>query len=320
VQVVVFFVALVVAAAVLSAWAHVGQRNRSLAVALYVVLGAVSILMTITGLVLSGLVSRLLVAPDRLVGSSDLGAAGFLFLGVGLGVGLPLLNTVRRLLARVMPFDPNSKPDMVGLSVLLGLTLYLIATYLTGTSVAAMSVGITELVSQSIAFVLIAFLGVGGFINRNLKSSVDRLGLRVPTGREVLIAIALVLVAFLIAAAASTLMRVLQPELEREIEQQLAEMTERINSLRGALILGISAGVGEETLFRGAIQPRYGIIFTSIVFSLVHVQYGFSVVVLGVFFVSIMLGLERKRMNTVTAIITHIVYNTVALSVGAQGP
>lgn len=291
------FVALVGVTAFLAAWAHAAQRSHGLAIALYVIFTLLSL-----GSIAFGVVT---------ISKGD--PRGYPYLAVGIGIALPFVGPLRRLLARFMPFDPNSMPDTVGLSILLGIALYLTAINVIGPTAAVTAVGITELVTQSLTFVLISYLGVGALINRSIPSATQRLGLHVPSLRQTVIALALVLVAFLITATSSILMGVFQPELRKEIEQGLVQMTEQVSTFSGALILGLSAGIGEEVLFRGAIQPRYGIIFTSLVFSLFHVQYGFSLVVLGIFMVGILFGVERQRMNTTTAIITHLVYDTIAV-------
>ncbi len=291
------FVALVAVTAFLAAWTHAAQRSRGLAIALYVIFTLVSL-----GLIIFGALALSRGDPR-----------GYPFLALGIGIALPLVGPLRGLLARFMPFDPSSIPDMVGLSILLGIALYLTTLNIVGPGAAVTAVGVTELVTQSLTFVLISYLGVGALISRSLPSATERLGLHMPTLRQTIIALALVVVAFLITATSSILMGVFQPELHKEIEQGLVQMTEQVSTFSGALILGLSAGIGEEVLFRGAIQPRYGIIFTSLVFSLFHVQYGFSLVVLGIFLVGILFGLERQRMNTTTAIITHLVYDTIAV-------
>jgi len=138
-----------------------------------------------------------------------------------------------------------------------------------------------------------------------------------PTPRQIGIALALVVVAFIIAGVAGALTQVFQPGLEREIEDRMRSVTQEVTDVPGAILLGLSAGIGEEILFRGAIQPRYGIVFTSLVFTVIHVQYDISLVLVGVFALAIMLGLERKYMGTVAAIITHAVYNTLTLLIQA---
>jgi membrane protease YdiL (CAAX protease family) len=77
-------------------------------------------------------------------------------------------------------------------------------------------------------------------------------------------------------------------------------------------VLGASAGIGEEAIFRGALQPRYGIIIPSLLFTMLHgPQYGFNVALLGLLAVSVILGLLRKHLNTTAAMITHALFNGV---------
>ena len=79
-----------------------------------------------------------------------------------------------------------------------------------------------------------------------------------------------------------------------------------------ALVLGASAGIGEEAIFRGALQPRFGILIPSLLFAMLHgPQYGFNIALLGLLGVSIILGLERKYVNTTAAMITHALFNAV---------
>ena len=49
-----------------------------------------------------------------------------------------------------------------------------------------------------------------------------------------------------------------------------------LGSIPGILTLGLAAGIGEETLFRGALQPRFGLLITSLLFALLHSQYGIT--------------------------------------------
>lgn len=294
--------------ACLAAWAHFADTSRVLRVLLYLLFGGLSAL-----LIFAGAIVLLLRDEMAEAGVSDVGGVGLLL--VGLGLGLPLVPIVRRVLARVMPMDPTSMPDMVGLSVLTA-TMFAVPLLGAGASEASGAFGpvqTSELVVQSATFVVLAFLSVGTFITRDFRSALRRLGLWALTPRQIAIALALVLFAFVIAGVAGVLTHVLQPDLEREIEERLRSVTQEVANVPGAITLGLSAGIGEEILFRGAIQPRFGLVFTSLVFAVIHVQYGFSVVVLGVFALAIMLGLERKYLGTTAAIITHAAYNTLAV-------
>ncbi len=77
------------------------------------------------------------------------------------------------------------------------------------------------------------------------------------------------------------------------------------------LMLGLSAGVGEELTMRGALQPRLGIGLTSLLFASLHVQYSWfgmgTILLLG-----ILLGLLRQRTSTTVAIAVHAIYDVIS--------
>jgi membrane protease YdiL (CAAX protease family) len=240
------------------------------------------------------------------------GDASYLALAIGVIAGLTLIPQLRRLLAKVIPFDPNSWPDTIG--------LFLIASIVALSSVALFVESDEQepatyllLIVTAATEVALAFVIVGAPFYRTIKQAVKRLGLTVPAIREVGIALGLVFVAFIISAMSSILVRVLQPDLYDRINENLGTMTSGIDTWWGALVLGICAGAGEEILFRGAIQPKYGIIVTAIIFAVLHQQYGASFVTAGVFAVGILFGLERKYVSTTACIITHATYNTIAV-------
>ncbi len=101
------------------------------------------------------------------------------------------------------------------------------------------------------------------------------------------------------------------------IDPEQAELLSNINeaflsdidSLPEWFLLAASAGIGEETLFRGALQPVLGLGFTSVLFAIVHVQYGFTPVTIAVLIIGLALGILRNRTNTTTAILVHFGYN-----------
>ncbi len=304
--VVLVFVVLAVLALLISAWSHRAQTNRPLRIALYIFLFTISGVMLLIGIVSSSV---------NVTGSTGaISYTSVLVLLTGIGIGLPLIRPFRAMLARVMPFDPDSAADMTGLSILLGTAIYFGGTSLnSGANIDVSSVSATELVSQALTFVFIAYFGVGFLINRGLSGATERLGLEAISGRQFLRAVLLVLGLFAVTILASALTYVFEPNLDKQIQQNLGTMTQNLTSFGGALLLGISAGVGEEILFRGAVQPRYGNVFTSLVFASLHVQYGFSLTILGIFLVSILLGLERRRVNTTASMVTHVVYDVLAV-------
>jgi membrane protease YdiL (CAAX protease family) len=77
--------------------------------------------------------------------------------------------------------------------------------------------------------------------------------------------------------------------------------------------VGISAGLGEEILFRGLIQPVFGVLATSALFALIHLHYGPTPLLLELFLIGIVLGLVRQRWNTTAAIWVHGGFDFFAL-------
>jgi hypothetical protein len=136
------------------------------------------------------------------------------------------------------------------------------------------------------------------------------LALVVPSGREWLIAIGvglgMVPLVLLVEALASTVGLGADADVQRLSEQLLGSL---FTTPLGILTIGLSAGLGEETLFRGALQPRFGLIIASVVFALVHSQYGITLSTVIVLILGFLLGWLRIRYNTSTAMITHAVYN-----------
>ena len=68
-------------------------------------------------------------------------------------------------------------------------------------------------------------------------------------------------------------------------------------------------GVCEELLFRGALQPRFGLVLTALLFTAIHTEYGISIDVLSIFVIAFGLGLIRKYTNTTTSVTSHVAYN-----------
>jgi membrane protease YdiL (CAAX protease family) len=77
----------------------------------------------------------------------------------------------------------------------------------------------------------------------------------------------------------------------------------------GAVLIGVTAGVGEEMAVRGLLQPRIGLIASNLVFTSLHAfQYGPDAL-LSVFLIGLILGIIRARSNTTTSAIVHGVYD-----------
>lgn len=164
-------------------------------------------------------------------------------------------------------------------------------------------------------FLVIALCGVGLGVRRNFRETLARLGYGPVTLPQLGIVALFVVGALLLSFAADTLFAALQPDLyERvgEVSEGLfsPEGLSPISAILFALLIGVGAGVGEETLFRGAVQPALGITLTSILFASLHVQYGPSLLLGYIFVLSAGLGLLRKHINTTASFAAHAGYNT----------
>jgi uncharacterized protein len=281
------------------------QRGVALTMGLYIVFGAFGFFVFLYGL---GSAYRNYLEDE------PVGARSLLAISIGVVTGLGLIPSLRRLVAKVIPFDPRSRADWVGFIVLSQIIVLSIAS-LAADETEVESVNLAYLLIQSAALVAIAFLLVGWLIYRTPGETMQRLGLVRPTGRQVSISIGLVGVLFVVAIVSGLLVQAFQPDVYDDISDNLGQMTEEIDSLPGALALGLMSGTSEEVLMRGAIQPRYGIPFTSLLFAVLHAQYGLSYITAGVFASGVVFGLERKYLNTTCCIITHALYNTIAVAI-----
>ena len=62
-----------------------------------------------------------------------------------------------------------------------------------------------------------------------------------------------------------------------------------------------------------AVQPRLGLVLTTFMFALAHLQYGLTIATFEVFLIGLALGLVRNWSNTTVCIVIHAGYNTVGM-------
>ncbi|MBA4115206.1 MAG: CPBP family intramembrane metalloprotease [Rubrobacter sp.] len=167
---------------------------------------------------------------------------------------------------------------------------------------------------SQLPLVIVALCGVGIGVRRSFRETLARLGYGPVTLPQLGIVALFIVGALLISFAFDALFATLQPDLF----EQVGEVSAGLFSPEGlspasvilfALLIGIGAALGEETLFRGALQPRLGIILTSILWAVIHVQYGPSVLLINIFVLSLALGFLRKRINTTATFLVHASYN-----------
>ncbi|NTV65466.1 MAG: CPBP family intramembrane metalloprotease, partial [Oscillochloris sp.] len=251
---------------------------------------------------------------------------------------LLLAPPVRRWLARFIPIDPDSFVHTVALVAVLSIGLICTIPLLVlgqpplltvlsqlGPDTAAAgrdSAGMLRDQLYGLVWTVpTALLAVGYGVRRNLAEALSRLGLVRPSWRQVLaglgIALLLVAAAQLLGVGIDWLWHQLGwPLTDEAAFEQLLSFA--INPL-GAVVIGITAGLGEELAVRGALQPRLGILISNLFFMSLHaLQYNWDGL-LAVFLVGIVCGLVRARANTSTSAIVHGVYNFTLIMLSLLG-
>jgi len=80
------------------------------------------------------------------------------------------------------------------------------------------------------------------------------------------------------------------------------------------ILISLSAGVVEETFFRGFLQPRIGIVLSTLLFVLAHFSYGQPFMLVGIGTLSLIYALlVRWRQNIWPAIAAHALFDAVQL-------
>jgi membrane protease YdiL (CAAX protease family) len=233
-----------------------------------------------------------------------------LMAGWGLVVSV---GPARRLLARIMPLDPASPVHTLALvfaGYLAGQgALTLSQDGLSGLADTVQPVSIMLIVVSEIMLAVLAFFGVGLLIRRNWSELVDRLGLTMPDLKQLLIAGAIIIALVIVQAGAGALWALLNPDQAELLGDVNTLLLADMDTLWEWLLLALAAGIGEELLFRGALQPVMGLAGTSLLFALVHVQYGYTPFMLVVVFIAVVLGLIRRYFSTTIAIVVHVGYD-----------
>ena len=311
---------------VLALLAQVARKSRGAEITLIVVLLTLSLLIATVGSVTGLGLLRAANGGAPGLGSPSLVAAGGAALLVGIiGVGLcvpPLRGVTGERRERKFWTDPPTF-----------LALWLFAAVLANNAVSLLLfVGVPDvsrrflgarlspgavLISE-LPLLALALLGVGVGVRRSLRETLDRLGYGPVSPRQLGIVVLFVGAALALSTAADALFAALQPDLYREV----GEISNSLFNTRGmspvaavlfALLVGVGAGLGEETLFRGAVQPVLGIVPTSILFASMHVQYGPSLLLVYLFLLSAGLGLIRRYVNTTASFLAHAAYNSLGI-------
>lgn len=156
-------------------------------------------------------------------------------------------------------------------------------------------------------------LAVGFPLVRSLPQALNRVGLVVPSLGQVIFAllatgIMVVGMTFVDMGITNVFKYYHWPTTDGKAFEEL--MKASISPL-GAVVIGITAGLGEELTVRGVLQPRMGIWLSNLFFAALHaLQYNFDAL-LSVFLIGIILGCIRRWTNTTTTALIHGLYDFV---------
>lgn len=243
----------------------------------------------------------------------------------GVAAGGFLFTPIRKDLAAFLPIDVENPVHTLAL---------VLAVVLFGTQVTSLlftdvlsfllkqpSQTLLDTFLDQLPLLLLALAGVGMFIRRPWREAATRLGLVRPAWWHIVLAL----------AAAGAFLAALQgiddanhyflPGVAGRVDAADEHLFGQLASSGwiGIAVIGLVPGICEDVLFRGALQPRLGLVPTALLFTSIHSQYGVSLDLAGVFVIAVCLGLIRKYTNTTTSVTTHAAYNVLGGISGLVG-
>lgn len=250
---------------------------------------------------------------------------------------LVFLPVVRRGLARLLPIDPHSFVHTVALSVILAVTCTSFIPLLVFGAPPLLTEAFMKLAEESGALeeqsnllstvytlvwaIPVAILAVGYGVRRSFQETLQRLGFVRPTARQIGIgaaaAVALVVGVNILDLGIGWLWESLG--WARTDAEAFSELIAFAFNPLGAVVLAISAGVGEELGVRGVLQPRLGILLSNLFFTSLHAfQYNWDALLV-VFLIGLVFGVLRKYTNTTTSALAHALYDFILVMLAIYG-
>ncbi len=265
-----------------------------------------------------GAVGGALVAMDHadaLLRGTDL--AGWPYVAGGLIViGLSVIQVTGGL-GRLRPLDPLVlAATQIGIGLFVRWLYYLVS----GLGLDYRTYAVETLASpfrSELPLITLAFAAAGLGVSRTGRPALRRLGVTVPAWWQICLAVLLAM----LFALSSRYLNQLTLSLMPRTYNSIGLIDYYVGAPMGVeLLFAVMAGICEETLFRGALQPRAGILLTALLFAMIHIQYGLSPILGGVFVHGLIYGLLRRHLNTTTAIFAHGTYDLLpALGIGRGG-
>jgi membrane protease YdiL (CAAX protease family) len=279
---------------------------------LYLLVNVPVFLLGLSFVVFSG---EQLTAAEIGSGFTDFRPAGLALLGTAIWGLVATLSEVRRWISRWIPLDPDSAVHTLAL---------ILAGYLVGNSIVNLTQGglegliestaptsIFQVIATQLLFIAVAMAGAGALVRRDGWKLLERLGLRIPAAMQLIRGLRWVALLVVLQWAVGLLLFLMNQEQAQVLENLNSLLLGDIDTAWEWLILALATGFGEEILFRGALQPVFGLWATSAIFAFAHIQYGFTPATILVFVIGLVLGYIRQRTSTSVAIFVHFGYNFV---------
>lgn len=220
---------------------------------------------------------------------------------------------VREWLARYMPVNPDNPVHSYALVlavILIGTQIApLVFTDVLATVSHLQPLTIGDLFAQEIPFAIIAAAGVGIYIRRSPALAAERLGLVRPAWWHITMALAAAGALWGVNIGAEWLSHTLTPSLADRVDTSSNHLFGGLINPAGIAAIAVLPGLCEELLFRGALQPRFGLLATAVLFTAIHTDYGLTIDLLTIFLLAIGLGLIRRYANTTSTMTCHATYN-----------
>lgn len=229
-------------------------------------------------------------------------------------------------------FVPTSVPHMVSLFIYINTAAYLlICIDPEGLKMPFMPLPIPLVLGQLFSYngfglILLSFCGIGIYVSRSYKEAFSRLALVKPTKAQIGIGIALIFLSFTYDALWAIYTHKLGGQ---DLATKLSFYNSGTFSVAGgfapsvilALATALCAGIGEETLIRGALQPVFGILPAALLHGMLHGQFAHApIFIVQVALWSTLMGLVKRYTNTTTTIIGHAGFNFVTTFLFAFNP
>jgi len=238
------------------------------------------------------------------------------YMVTGLVAATLVSKPVREWLSRYIPIDPDNPVHSLALVlavILLGTQVSAIAfTDVLAADLKIPPLNIGDLLAQEAPFAVMAFAGVGLYIRRSFAASSDRLGLVAPAWWHITLALGAAGAFWILGEVSLWLSQIYTPDLTAKVQTTSDHLFGGLGGAAGIAAIALLPGFCEELLFRGALQPRLGLLATSLLFAAIHTEYGLSIDVVTIFVIAIGLGLIRRYANTTATITCHVAYNLLA--------